>query len=99
MKRYSQDSFGDMRIHPTGKYVLYSDIKISTVDLNIVEELQSMINEYKSLLDSAIEIVELYKVKTPAQVEWKKNWLRNVLILTGGGTVKNAHFIENKEEN
>lgn len=34
-----------------------------------------MIEEAISLLDGCYEIIELYEPKSPAQVEWKNNWL------------------------
>lgn len=30
----------------------------------------------RSLIDGAMEIVELYKPTTPAQIVWKSNWLK-----------------------
>lgn len=32
-------------------------------------------SEMRSLIDGAYDIVMLYKAETPAQIEWKSNWL------------------------
>jgi hypothetical protein len=32
-------------------------------------------NELLSLIDGCIDIVEIWKAESPAQIEWQKNWL------------------------
>lgn len=37
--------------------------------------LEEELSKALSLIDGAYEVVELFKPSTPAQVEWKKDWL------------------------
>ena len=41
-----------------------------------VDELHKKIDDLLSLLDGAVEIVELYKPATPAQDVWRRRWLK-----------------------
>jgi len=86
MKRYSQNQFGDMEESPTGKYVLYTEIgqpEIDSANIDILESFRELVYQCKSLVDGAMEIVELYNPKSPEQHEWKKNWLMMSKILVG----------------
>jgi len=81
MKRYSQDQFGDMKERPTGKYILYNQIDVSNI--NILEGLKSLVDEGRSLVDGCYNVVELFTPKSPAQVEWRQNWLKKARLFIG----------------
>jgi hypothetical protein len=38
---------------------------------------KKLYSEAQSLIDGVYEMVERYQTVSPAQVEWKKNWLEN----------------------
>lgn len=38
-------------------------------------------SELLSLVDGALEIVTIYKAESPAQIEWKKNWIKKAIEL------------------
>lgn len=40
-------------------------------------DLQDKYKEAQSLIDGAYEIVMMHEVKTPAEIKWKEDWLKN----------------------
>jgi len=56
---------------------LEPDIKPKRGDMTIECEYKAEIESLKSLIDGAKVAVELFEATSPAQIEWKKNWLRN----------------------
>jgi hypothetical protein len=47
--------------------------------------------ELLSLVDGVTEVVELFETESPAQLEWKKNWLERARKLIG-------EYVKNKKE-
>ncbi len=41
--------------------------------------------EALSLIDGVTELVEVYRPKSPAQADWKQDWLRRANVLLKGG--------------
>lgn len=41
-----------------------------------IDAVFSMVDELHSLLDGAIDIVELWKPATQGQLEWKERWMK-----------------------
>ena len=39
-------------------------------------EIKALVDERDSLLDGVSEMVEIFQAKSPAQEEWKNDWLR-----------------------
>lgn len=48
---------------------------VDNVINTFIEHLDIHINEMITLIDSAYEVIMLYKPQTPAQKQWKEHWL------------------------
>lgn len=40
-------------------------------------DIKGLITGLETLVDGALPIVELWKAESPAQIEWKKRWVKN----------------------
>ena len=51
-------------------------------DFRLEVDSDKYVSELKTLIDSALPIVEIFKCESPAQKEWKKRWIEKAREVT-----------------